>query len=133
MKKVTRRHAKAWLDPIRKCFAQMRQGEVDAIRGYAVTRLRADDDYARIDYCIAGFRGMIGRLFPDFDDGPIELIERRLANGLPLTLPEIDAAVQCLKVCEDAMVGLPRQRVMDAVMTEQIAIELDQLREATCP
>lgn len=47
-KRVTRRQMKSWLGPIRACFAQMRSGEVDSIRGYAMTRLNDQDEYARI-------------------------------------------------------------------------------------
>ena len=43
---------------MRQCFRQILDtGETDAIRGYAVTKLYGSDDYARIDYCCAGFRG----------------------------------------------------------------------------
>lgn len=126
MKKITRRQVQAWLAPMRACFAQMRQGEVDAIRGYAVTRLHHKDDYARIDYCIAGFRCLIDRLCPEINTAPLLIIEKKLANGLPLTIKEIDLALTQLKHCENAMLRHPVQSVKDAVMTEQISIELEQ-------
>ena len=34
---------------MRSCFAAIKSGEVDAIRGYAVTRLDHNDEYARIE------------------------------------------------------------------------------------
>ena len=49
MKHVTRKQIRAWLAPMRSCFAQMRSGEVDSIRGYAVTRLDQKDEYARTE------------------------------------------------------------------------------------
>lgn len=125
--KVTRRQVQAWLAPMRACFRQMREGEVDSIRGYAVTRLHHADDYARIDFCIAGFRGLLARLVPDLDIGPLLSVERKLANGVPLTIPEVDAAFRLLRECEGHLVGLPRHVLIGAVQTEQIVIEMESL------
>lgn len=125
--KVTRRQVQAWLAPMRNCFRQMREGEVDSIRGYAVTRLHSADDYARIDFCIAGFRGLLARLVPTLDIGPLLSVERKLANGVPLTIQEIDAAFRLLRECEGHLVGLPRQVLIGAVQTEQIVIEMESL------
>lgn len=127
MKRVTRRQIKAWLAPIRRCFAEMRSGYVDAVQGWPVTRLHVNDDYVRIEYAIRGFRGLLSRLAPDLDVGPLLLIERKLANGVPLTIPEIDAAFRLLRECEGALVGLPRSALIGAVQTEQIQIELESL------
>ena len=127
MKKVTRKQAQAWLAPIRASFAQIKQGEVDAIKGYPVTRLDEKDTYCRVDWCIAGFRGMLSRVCPGALDGSLERIEKKLANGVPLTMQEIDGALTVLKHCEDAMVGLPVAFVLDAVVTEQLCIEFDEL------
>lgn len=128
MSKVTRRQVQSWLSPMRDCFRRMREdGEVESIRGYAVTRLHHNDDYARIDFCIAGFRGLLARLVPGLDVGPLLTVERKLANGVPLTVPEIDAAFRLLCECERALVGLPRSALIDAVQTEQIVIELESL------
>lgn len=81
MKRITRRQARSWLSPMRDCFLQMLEGEVDAINGYPVTRLHHDDDYARIDYCIAGFRALLDRLCPEIDTAPLARLEKRLANA----------------------------------------------------
>lgn len=132
MKRVTRREMRAWLAPMRRCFAEMRQGEVDSIRGYAVTRLHASDDYARVDFCIAGFRALLDRLLPEIDTAPLSLIERRLAAGTPLTVAQIDAGLALLRHCEDALLRFSREEVKAAVLVEQCVIELDALgiREA---
>lgn len=128
MSKVTRRQVQSWLAPMRECFRRIRvDGEVDSIRGYAVTRLHHNDDYARIDYCIAGFRGLLSRLVPDLDVGPLLQVERKLANGIPLTVPEIDAAFRLLRECEGNLVGIERKRLTEAVQAEQIVIELEAL------
>ena len=126
MKRVTRRQMRSWLAPIRRCFADMKAGEVDAIRGYAVTRLDHTDEYARIDYCIAGFRALINRLCPQIRTAALERVEKRLAAGAPLTVAEIDAALAFLRTCEDALIKRTTEDVKSAVLTEQIAIELDE-------
>lgn len=126
MKRVTRRQARAWLDPMRRCFAQMKTDQVDSIRGYAVTRLHDKDDYARIDWCIAGFRALIDRLRLAEDHSPLLRLEKKLAGGVALTVAEIDAALAVLKRCEDALMRHSVADVKSAVLTEQVAIEFEQ-------
>lgn len=125
-KKITRRKAAQWLAPMRAAFQQMKTGEVDSIRGYAVTKLHHRDDYARIDFCIAGFRALISRLFPDIELSDLEKIERRLAAGVPIAYQDIDCALSILRRVEDSMVGIHQSVVTDAVLTEQIIIEVEQ-------
>ncbi|MBK8117519.1 MAG: hypothetical protein IPK44_24850 [Candidatus Accumulibacter sp.] len=79
---------------MRKCLRQIRAtGEADSIRGYAVTRLHASDDYARIDYCAAGFRALMERICPHIDTAPLLRIEQRLAAGVPLEVEHVDASL----------------------------------------
>ena len=132
MKHVTRKQMRAWLAPMRACFAQMRSGEVDSIRGYAVTRLDQKDDYARIDFCINGFSALIDRLCPDVDTATLHRISKALANGVPLTIAEIDSALSLLRRCEDRLIKRTVAEVKSAVLTEQVCIEIDELglREA---
>lgn len=127
MKRITRRQARAWLAPMRDCFHQMKTGEVDSIRGYAVTRLHAKDDYARIDFCIAGFRALIARLCPELDASLLERVEKKLAAGSPLTIQEVDASMAIFKQSESALLRHTVSAVKSAVLTEQINIELDAL------
>lgn len=125
--RITRRQARAWLAPIRRCFAQMKSGEVDCVRGYAVTRLHGGDDYARIDFCIAGFRALIARLCPDIGCAPLESIEKKLAAGVLLTVGEIDAALALLARSETALLRHTVAAVKSAVLSEQIDIEMDAM------
>lgn len=127
MKRITRRQARAWLTPMRSCFTEMKTGEVDAIRGYAVTRLHDQDSYERIDWCIAGFRGLIDRLCPEIDTRPLLAVEKKLAAGVALLVQEIDAALIVLKRSEDALLRHSVAAVKDAVLTEQINIELERI------
>ena len=120
MKRVTRKQICSWLAPIRACFAQLRTGEVDSIRGYAVTRLDKKDDYARVDFCINGFVALIERLCPDVDTALLHRISKALANGVPLTVAEIDSALSLLHRCEDRLIKRTVAEVKSVVLTEQI-------------
>lgn len=132
MIRITRRQARAWLSPMRRSFHAMRAGEIDAIRGYPVTRLHERDDYVRIDYAIAGFRGLIERLRIPVDLDPLAAIEKRLAAGVLLEVRAIDEALAMLHTVEDELIRFSKAEVKHAVLTEQVAIELEAhgLKEA---
>ena len=127
MKRLTRRQACQWLKPVRSCFAEMKTGECDSIQGYIVTRLHAFDSYERTDQCIEGFVGLLNRLALAIDLMPLERLRKRLASGVMLNQKEIDDALHTLNHCEDALVKVTIPRMKDAVATELVAIELDQL------
>lgn len=124
----TRAQARAWLQPLRDAFNEMRTGEVDAVKGYAVTKLRwVDEDYARIDHCIAGFLGLTDRLFPELDTAALRKVGANLTNGVMLTHHEVDDCFRVIGKCEDLLLTVSRQTFKDAAQTEQIRIELDRL------
>lgn len=126
-KPPTRKQAQAWLSPIRKALIEIKGGEVDSNRGYAITRLHhADNDFARVDFCINGFTAMLDRLAPDFDTGPLKVVSRKLANGVLLTVPEIDACFSVINACESLLITFSRQQLKDAALTEQINIEMER-------
>jgi hypothetical protein len=127
-RKVTRRQAKAWLDPMRKCFTQMQSGYADSARGYAVTRLQGQDDYVRTDQCIAGFVGLIRRLFPDLDTSAMSRIQRRLASGVLVSRGDLTETLRLLKTVESKLITKTVAELQSAVTTEEIQIELDAIR-----
>jgi len=123
--------ARAWLAPMRACLRQIRDtGEADTIRGYPVTQMPGDTDYARIDYCCAGFRALTDRLCPHIDTAPLLRIEQRLAAGTPLTVEQLDAAFRMLRAVENDLIKHSVAAVKDAVLVEQILIEMDEMRDA---
>lgn len=129
-RKVTRRQAQAWLDPMRKCFHGMRTGYADAARGYAVTRLHEQDDYVRTDYCIAGFRALIGRLFPDLPTPHMERVQRRLASGVLIATADLDGCLRECRAAENRLITVTVANLKSAVLTEQINIEIEALLDA---
>lgn len=128
-RRVTRRQAQAWLAPMRKCFQEMRSGYTTSARGYPVTRLNDGDDWVRTDFCIAGFRALIGRLFPDLATSHMERIERRLANGVLVAQSDLDGAMCEIRAAEDLLITVTREELKSAVLTEQINIEIEALQE----
>lgn len=127
-KPASRKQLSAWLDPIRKAFIELRSGEVDAHRGYPITRFHAaDEDFARIDYSINGFVGMLTRLIPDFDLLPMIRLSKKLENGILLTVEEIDVCIAMIEPIEKRLMKFTRAQLIDAANTESILIELESL------
>lgn len=124
---LTRAEVRQWFDPIRKCFAQMKSGEVDCIQGFPVTQLGWDDEWARVDQCICGWRESVARMVPNANMLPFIRLEKKLANGVMLTQREIDDALALLNEFESKLIRVPRQVIRDAVNTQLISIELEQL------
>lgn len=127
-KPPTRKQARAWLAPIRRALAELHQGEIDAHRGYAITRIHwADNDFARVDHAINGFVALIERLMPDLDLSPLRRVSKKLESGILLELAEVEACSALLKSVEDRLIKLRRCDLMDAANTEMINIELERL------
>lgn len=126
-KRMTRKQARHWLAPMRRALGEIKTGDVDAIRGYAVTRLHTEDEYARLDWCINGFVALLHRLELGLDLGPAERLSKKLEKGTPLTVAEVDTVLALLNLAEDQLVGRPIDAVLEAVRTEQIVIELESL------
>ena len=127
MKRITRRQVDAWFVPIRAALREMLSGEVDSVRGYAITRLHTSDDYARVDHCIEGFVGVIGRIFDGVDQSSLTKIQKHLANGAPLTVSDVHAALAFLKSLETPLIKADWQAIKDALQTEMIHIELMEM------
>ena len=127
-KPPTRSQAQAWLAPIRNAFLEMRTGEVDAYRGYAITRIHhADNDFARVDHCINGFLAMFDRLAPGFDTSAMRKVSKKLENGVLIEFAEVDACFATINACEDLLITLRREELIEAANIEMINIEFERL------
>jgi hypothetical protein len=116
---------------MRACLRQIRDtGEADTIRGYPVTQMPGDTDYARIDYCCAGFRALMERICPHIDSTPLRRIEQLLAAGAPLTVEHLDDAFRMMRAVENDLIKHSVDEVKDAVLIEKIIIELDEMRDS---
>lgn len=127
-KPPTRKQMQAWLDPIRKALAEIRTGEVDAYRGYPITRIHhADNDFARVDHAINGFLALIMRLEPDYNVTPLQRLSKKLENGVLLSLDEVTECGVLLNDIEDKLLTFTRAQLKDAADIEMVAIELERL------
>lgn len=127
-KRTPRKRIKAWLDPIRKAVKQLRTGEIDAYRGYAVTRIpHIDNDLARVDFVINGFTGMLDRVAPTICTNNLKTVSKKLAAGAMLTPREVEACFVELNACEDLLCKLSPATLKDAAHTEMIAIEFSRM------
>lgn len=128
LKPPTRKQAQAWLAPIRRALLDLRTGEIDAYRGYAITRIHwADDDFARVDHAINGFVALIERLMPDLDLGPLRRVSKKLESGVLLTLAEVNSCLALLEPVENRLMSFRRCDLVDAANTEMVSIELERL------
>ncbi len=127
MKRMTRKQVTGWLLPIRSALKEMLSGEVDSIKGYAVTRLHHGDEYERVDFCLAGFSGVLCRIFRALDLSPLTRLQKRLAAGAPVMESEIHAALAFLKSLETPMIKCDWHEIKAALTTEMISIELSEL------
>ena len=127
-KRTPRKRIKAWLDPIRKAVKQLRTGEIDAYRGYAVTRIpHIDNDLARVDFVINGFTGMLDRVAPTIGTPHLKSVSKKLATGVMLMPHEVEACFVELNACEDLLCKLSPATLKDAAHTEMIAIEFSRM------
>ena len=110
---------------------EMKGGEVAAIDDYAVTRLDADDSYTRVDYCLAGWIGCIGRIFPALDLSALTLLKTKLEAKDALTVEEIDRAFTLLNSLEKPLIRVPFDQIKNAMLDEQLAIEFDVIGQSS--
>ena len=89
-----------------------------------MTRLHEGDDYVRVDYCIAGFQALIGRLFSNQSVQHMETIRKRLASGVLVSQATLEGALRELREVEDLLITVSRLDLQSAVLTEQISIEM---------
>lgn len=124
LQRLTPDEAIEWLAPVRRALMDLRSGEIESIRGYPVTRIDENDPWERIDWCIAGFRCMIARVFPLLSMAPLLLVEKRLADGVILEEHHIDECLKLLQTIEVLLPGVPYRVLKEAKTTEEIDIEL---------
>ena len=127
MKRMTRKQVTGWILPIRAALKEMLSGEVDSIRGYAVTRLHNGDEYERVDWCMAGFVGVLSRIFPDLDLSPMTKLQRLLAAGTPIHAEDVHKALALLKSLETPLIKEDWHRIKACLTTEMLSIEFSEM------
>jgi len=124
MGRLGRKKAQQWLAPLRKAIRTIRTtGDVTEADGHPVMEL--PDAFARIDYCVAGFSGVIRRVAPGASLVAVAEASRKLTDGQGMTVAEVDAALAELNAVEPLIARASNEQIRDAVITEQIVIELE--------
>ena len=127
-KPATRKQIQMWLDPIRSAVKEMMTGEMNAVQGYAVTRIKwCGNDHARVDHVMNGFIGLLNRLTPDLNIEALCKVSRKLNAGVLLEQHNLTACVTLLNEVEDRLMEFTRQQLSDTATTEMINIEFERL------
>lgn len=120
------KRAAQWLQPLRVALRDIRAtGEVLAADGHPMMVM--PNGIVRIDWCVIGVALMIERLLPDADTRPLHRLKEAIEADEPLTPALIDAALGALNRVEKPLARLDVRRVESAAITEEIAIEMEQL------
>ena len=127
-KPPSRKQIQAWLLPVREAIKEMMTGEMNSVRGYAVTRIKwCGNDHARVDHVINGFIGLLERLTPDLNIAVLKKISNKLANGVLLEPIELYDCATLMNNVEDRLMTFTRKQLSDAATTEMVSIELERL------
>lgn len=122
--RLGRRRAQQWLSPLRQALREIRQtGEITEADGHPVMEM--PDAYVRIDHCIEGFTRMIARMLANVELDAIQNVRRKLASDETMTVAELDAALAEINKIEPLVARVSCEKIKEAVLTENIAIELD--------
>ena len=105
---------------------ELRNDEAIAYRGYVVFE-DWKGELSRTDQALAGWVDCWERFNSGLDLTPQSRLSKKLANGIALTIAEIDEALALLNRQEKALAKMPRDFVRDQTNTELINIELELL------
>ncbi len=111
--------------PIYKFIRDMREDSVDCVQGYPM--IWAWGEHMLAGHALIGFVGCVARLSPTLSVKPITSVAAKLDAGVPITLEEVAAMEVAVRAAEQVYRNLPIRTIKDAILTEQIAIELSQM------
>lgn len=114
--------------PLYRLVEQLRTGEVDAVRGHPV--LEAWGEFMRVDQTLAEVRRCFDRLAPHADWSAFDAVGKRLGAGVPITEDDVETLHNTIQQAEAVYRTAPLDYLRSMIRTEQIAIELDAMREA---
>lgn len=113
--------------PLYRLAGDILQDSVDAIKGEPV--LIAWGQYMSAAHTLTGFGSCFARIAPQADLSIFDKLAAKLHHGAPVTKAEADALIIALRKCEAIYRCTPLKDLRAAILTEQIAIELDALNE----
>jgi hypothetical protein len=112
--------------PLYTLAGEILDNAVSAIRGRPV--VQAWGHWMDAGDTLMSFGDCFKRLAPDSRHLDIfDTVGKRLKAGTPITKAEADALVIALRKCESVYRCTPLKDLQEAILTEQIAIELDAM------
>ena len=100
--------------------------EVMTINGYPAF-VDHKGELSRIDLALAGWIDCWKRIDPSMDTAPLAKLAKKLEYGSPIFEEEIEACAACINKQISRFLTLPTERIIHHAMTEQIAIQLEQM------
>ncbi len=111
-------------DPLKKLSAQMRANDVDCVRGEPIIP-EFDGQWTPAGDALIVVGRALGRL-PEFGGlKTMVSIGKKLKAGTPITIDELDKLDAELAHAENAYRWATRAQLKSVILTEQIAIELE--------
>lgn len=112
--------------PLYSLSGEILDNAVSAIKGQPV--IHAWGHWMDASDTLISFAGCFRRIAPTAQHiDVIDTVAKRLKHGTPITKSEADGLVMALRKCEAIYRCTPLSVLREAIMTEQIAIELDAL------
>ncbi len=113
--------------PLYQLAESIRADAVDAVQGYPV--LRAWGEYMNAGHTLSAFGGTMARVAPDLDLSIFDKVAVKLNAGTPITEDEAYRLFCAVRMCESVYRVTPLQKLRSALLTEQLAIELDEIQQ----
>lgn len=100
--------------------------EVITVHGYPAF-IDHKGQLSRIDHALTGWIDCWKRMDPTMDTTPLSKLAKKLEYGTPIFEEEIEACTTCVNKQIGRFMTLPTEAILHHAMTEQIAIQLEQL------
>lgn len=111
--------------PIRRMIADLKQGEVDSIRGYPI--IRAWGENMDLSDSLRGMAECFTRIAPGFDAEAFELVAKRLENGVFLEVCDVERLEAALNNAEAVYRVTPLEKVKSATVSAMIARQVKEM------
>ena len=110
--------------PLYELAEQLRADAVDSIRGEPV--LLAWGQYMSAAHTLDGFGRCFERIAPDMDFSIFKTVSKRIGNGVPITMGEVELLILCLRNAEAVYRITQLKDLKAAINTQMIIDELEE-------
>ena len=110
--------------PLYDLASQLRADAVDSIRGEPV--LLAWGQYMSAAHTLDGFGRCFERIAPDVDFSIFKTISKRIGNGVPITMAEVELLILTLWNAEAVYRVTPLKDLKAAINTQMIVDEFEE-------